>query len=98
MQEHWTIEQYREFKSYWTKRLLKNDILFDLDKLLYKLRTGEGRFCKTVIFKNGYRKNSPRITCRVEIYIGQGKQEWRAEPNKEYYVLEIRDVLEVQNI
>ena len=91
-------EEYREIKTYWTKRLLKSDIPFDLDKLLYKLRTGEGRFCKTVIFKNGYRKDSPQMECRVEIGIGTGKQKWGAEPNKEYYILEILEILEVQNI
>lgn len=86
-------EEYREIKPYWTRRLLKSDIPFDLDKLLYKLKTGEGRFCKTVILKNGYRKSSSKIMCRVEIYIGQGKKEWGAEPNKEYYVLEIKEVI-----
>ena len=91
-------EEYREIKPYWTKRLLKSDIPFNLDKLLYKLRTGEGRFCKTVILKNGYRKNSPKITCRVEIGIGTGRKDWGAEPNKEYYILEILEILEVQNI
>lgn len=86
-------EEYREIKTYWTKRLLKSDIPFDLNKLLYKLRTGEGRFCKTIIFKNGYRKNSPKITCRVEIGVGQGRQDWGAEKRKR--ILHFRNIRDI---
>ena len=51
-----------------------------------------------VIFRNGYNKNSPQIKCKC-IYKGrsQGKEEWGAEPNKEYYVLEILEVLNSDN-
>lgn len=83
-------EEYREIKPYWTKRL-QNDGLFECN-------TKYG-FCRPVIFKNGYRKDSPKIfcLCKSEIREGQGKQEWGAEPNKEYYILEILEILEVQN-
>ena len=47
-----------------------------------------------VVFRNGYSKDSPKIKCLVEIRKGQGKEEWGAEPNKEYYVLKILEILE----
>lgn len=51
-----------------------------------------------VIFKNGYSKNSPELKCLIEIKIGTGKAEWGAESNKEYYILEILEILEVKNV
>lgn len=45
------------------------------------------------MFRNGYSKNSPSIKCLVEIKKGQGKEEWGAEPGKEYYILEILDLI-----
>ena len=45
-----------------------------------------------IIFRNGYRKDNPTITCKCKLRIGQGKPEWGAEPNKEYYILDILEV------
>ena len=47
-----------------------------------------------VKFRNGYGNVRPTITCKVLMSKRQGKEEWGAEPNKEYYVLEILEVLE----
>lgn len=88
-------EEYREIKSYWTKRLLKSDIEFNIEAIINKMRNEKCSFYKTIILKNGYGKNSPQIECRVEIRVGQGKVEWGAEPGKEYYILEILSVEEV---
>ena len=71
-------EEYREIKPYWTKRFN-----FEDDTLYLQ---------RTVIFKNGYRKDSPQIKCYVKIEKGYGRIEWGAEPNKEYYVLKILSV------
>lgn len=75
-------EEYREIKPYWTKRLLKSDIKFNIDTIMNKMRNENCSFYKTVILRNGYSKNSPQIECRVEIKIGTGKQEWGAEKRK----------------
>lgn len=72
-------EEYREIKPYWTKRLTKN------------LPMWETGFVK---FRNGYGNDKPTITCKVLMSKRQGKEEWGAEPGKEYYVLEILEVLE----
>lgn len=45
-----------------------------------------------VIIKNGYRKDSPSFASMVELTIGEGKPEWGAVPNEEYYVLKIKTI------
>lgn len=89
-------EEYREIKPYWTKRLLTTDMDIDLERLKEQLRKENCYLNKTVIFRNGYKKDSPKIRCLVSINIKQGKLEWGAEPNKEYYVLKILSVEEVK--
>ena len=85
-------EEYREIKPYWTKRFYNelNDLIIVRDnneELSYiKYATG------TVTFKNGYQKDAPKIKCFIELNKGYGKREWGAEPNKEYYILEILSV------
>lgn len=74
-------EEYREIKPYWTKR-------FNFEKNTLYLQ-------RTVIFKNGYRKDSPQIKCYVKIKKGYGREELGAEKNKVYYVLEILNVEKV---
>lgn len=76
-------EEYREIKPYWTKRLINHLPMWE---------TG------LVKFRNGYGNNRPTLTCKVVMGKRQGKEEWGAEPNKEYYVLEILEILEVQNV
>lgn len=46
-----------------------------------------------VKFRNGYSLESPYIVCWVRIEKGQGKQEWGAEPNKDYFILKIICIL-----
>ena len=93
-------EEYREIKPYWTKRLnneldrmLKSIIPSNVERDLRKYPQW-----LMVKFRNGYRKDSPQIKCKCLLKYGQGKEEWGAEPNKEYYILEILEILEVQNI
>lgn len=45
-----------------------------------------------IIFRNGYSKNSKAIKARCKLRIGKGKSEWGAEPDKQYYILEILSV------
>ncbi len=89
-------EEYREIKPYWTKRLLKTDIDFDIERLQEQLRKKNSYLDRTVIFRNGYSSNSPSIKCMVSININYGKLEWGAEKDKLYYVLKILSVEEVK--
>lgn len=83
-------EEYREIKPYYESRFF-ND---------YPDKNGEYTFQRNmnVIFRDGYRKDSPSIKCYVEIKKGYGKPEWGAEPGKLYYVLKILNVGEVTNV
>lgn len=89
-------EEYREIKPYWSKRLnnefdkmLKSIIPSNVERDLRKYPQW-----LTVVFKNGYSRKCSIIKCKCKIRIGQGKVEWGAELDKEYYVLEILEVLE----
>lgn len=77
-------EEYREFKPYYHTRFKK---IFGLD---YRNKTVE------VIFRNGYKHDSPQVKCLCQLRIGTGKKKWGAVHNKEYYVLKIQEVLEVK--
>ena len=45
-----------------------------------------------IIFRNGYSKDSKAIKARCRLRTGNGRPEWGAEPDKQYYILEILNV------
>ena len=83
-------EEYREIKPYWTHRFFR---LFDEDVELRpkSMHLGKGQ----VIFKNGYRKDSPKIKCSVELRLGEGEEKWGAEHGEIYFILKILNVEEI---
>lgn len=94
-------EEYREIKPYYKTRFY-NAIKKELDKETFAQQVTVvvlygNTVMLDVIFRNGYSKNSPQIKCKC-IYKGKGtgKQDWGAEPGKEYYILEILEILEVR--
>ncbi len=96
-------EEYREIKPYYKTRFY-NAIKKELDKETFAQQVTavvlyNNTVMVNVIFRNGYSKNSPQIKCKCIFKgKGQGKEEWGAELGKEYYILEILKILEVQNI
>ena len=80
-------EKYREIKPYYDSRFSRYNIRADYYKPI-----------GTVLFRNGYLKNSPTLKCEVECAVDVGKQEWGAESGKLYYVLKILSIEEVINI
>lgn len=84
------IEEYREIKPYYTSRFGFKEELNENGEYEYVTQVN-----KWIILRNGYSSNSPQLECYVRIKKGYGKEEWGAEPNKEYYVLEILQVKEV---
>ena len=84
-------EEYREIKPYWSKRFGNILLGYSLESVKIELYKNI-KF--SIIFRNGYKKDSPQIKCKCKLKVGQGKEEWGAEPGKEYYVLEILEVLE----
>ena len=92
-------EEYREIKPYWNRRLINvfgrglyipetNTFVADTSEDKY-LGKGKPQY---VLFRNGYGIDKPTIKCLVDLERGYGKEEWGAEPNKEYYILKILSV------
>lgn len=73
-------EEYREITPYYIAR-------FQTIGLLDGFTVTD--ICAHVRFRNGYHKKAPMIEALVKLHIGEGKQEWGAEPNKTYYILKI---------
>ena len=80
------LEEYREIKTYYTNRFKTIGLLDD-----YGLPT---RNKVNVMFRNGYSRNAPYFIANVSIDIKTGKEEWGAEPGKEYYALKIHEIKE----
>lgn len=87
-------EEYREIKPYYNTRLgnyfIHHKLSAEVRRVLQKMSTTQ----KEVMFRNGYNYSSPSIKCICQLRVGTGKEEWGAEPNKEYYVLKILEILE----
>lgn len=76
-------EEYREIKKYWISRFIPSGNLLD-----------DCRDFNTVEFKNGYGVNAPKIMFHCsEITISTGRLEWGAEPNKEYFVIKLGEII-----
>lgn len=48
---------------------------------------------KKIKFQNGYGKDVPSFLVECTIRVGTGREEWGAEPDVDYYILEIRNIL-----
>jgi len=76
-------EEYREIKPYWISRLCSG----------FPSKYDAKDF-DIIAFKNGYSKEAPTINVKwVGMDIRQGKAEWGAEPGKEYFVIQLGDVI-----
>lgn len=89
-------EEYREIKSYYTKRFdnqLNRKLTIGGKKgtLNEWLRT-DIKYYLDVKFRNGYSSASPSFNAKCQLMIGKGRSEWGAEPGKEYYVLKILEI------
>ena len=74
-------EEYREIKPYYDR--------------LFHFKENTIQITRSIRFRNGYSLKSPIFQCHVKITKGYGKEEWGAEPNKQYYVLEIMCMEEI---
>lgn len=81
-------EEYREIKPYCTSRFKK---IFDMhphSNMPYGIDKREIRF------RNGYGSSRPEFIALCTLDIKTGREEWGAEPGKEYYVLKIHEITE----
>lgn len=91
-------DEYREIKPYWTVRILKWMDMVDMDegsvKNLHNLLRRVKYHCeRPVILQNGYGRKAPKVEIICSLSIGTGKEEWGAEPGKEYYRFHIKNIL-----
>lgn len=77
-------EEYREIKPYYDQRL-------------GYLTEGTGKVT-TIILRNGYSNKSPAVKCKCTVEIGEGKTEWGADPDINYYIIKIIEIMEVRNV
>lgn len=99
-------EEYREIKSYYTKRFQKLVAPYYLDKDNFWDRMWLEE-CRLnwfsdkpfeVVFRNGYAPNAPSFVARVNLRIGEGNPEWGAEKDVEYYILNILEFTCLSNL
>lgn len=84
-------EEYREMKPYWEKRFKKHfNWNIGEDEIFEWHFTNKPKIIK---FQNGYGKDVPSFLAECTIRVGTGKEEWGAEPDVNYYILEIRNIL-----
>lgn len=67
------LEEYREIKPYWERRLEKFRRFNDFP----------------IALRAGYTPNSPLIVCKCRLRRGEGFENWGAEKGKKYFVFEI---------
>lgn len=89
-------EEYREIKKHWVDRLCeshKGSIGGDLmDK--HKVIAHTLKQWDAVIFKNGYSGGAPLVSLKIlSVEIRTGKEEWGAEPGKEYFVIKLGEII-----
>lgn len=84
-------EEYREIKPYYMTRFKK---IFDMHPYL-NIPTGNDK--RTICFRNGYGSSRPEFVTECSLDIKTGRQEWGAEPGKEYYTLRIHQIMERRN-
>lgn len=81
-------EEYREIKPYYTSRLKKIFDMFPYSNI------PQGTDKKEIRFRNGYGNNRPEFIAKCTLDIKTGREEWGAEPGKEYYTLKIHEIIE----
>ncbi|MBQ2744374.1 MAG: ASCH domain-containing protein [Lachnospiraceae bacterium] len=81
-------EEYREIKPYYMTRFKK---IFDMHPNSY---IPVGTDTREIRFRNGYGSSRPEFVAECSLDIKTGREEWGAEPGKEYYTLKIHQITE----
>lgn len=81
-------EEYREIKPYYTTRFKK---IFDMYSNSY---IPVGTDIREIRFRNGYGSSRPEFVAKCSLDVKTGREEWGAEPGKEYYTLKIHQITE----
>lgn len=76
-------EEYRKISPYYTSRF-QNLFHADTD-------------AKEIYFRNGYSSTSPSFVAVCTLDMGEGREEWGAEPGQTYYRLHVKRILDANN-
>lgn len=94
-------EEYREIKSYWLLRLgegIHKESGFYLSVMNFGpsiIKEMDFKHFDIISANNGYSKGCPNIKWKHEgITIGEGREDWGAEPGKKYFILKIGDLIQ----
>ena len=82
-------EEYCEIKPYYKSRFAK---IFEMYPYSY---IPTGLDIHKIIFRNGYRSDSPSFIATVTLDIGEGRTEWGAKKGELYYILKIHSIDEL---
>lgn len=88
-------EEYREMKEYWTVRII-HWLGFhggETETVLELLKSQRTIKAKSVVLQNGYGCKARQVEVMCTLSVGTGKEEWGAEPDKEYYRFHIQSIL-----
>ena len=78
----------RDIKPYYTSRFKKIFDMYPYSNIPY------GTDKREIKFRNGYGRDKPEFVARCTLDIKTGREEWGAEPGKEYYTLKIHEITE----
>jgi len=89
-------EEYREIKKHWVARLCEShpgsiggDLMNKHSVIAHTLKQFDA-----VIFRNGYSGGAPLMSIKcLGVDIGTGKEDWGAEPGKEYFVIKLGEII-----
>lgn len=89
-------EEYRKIKKYWTVRIVRWLGFRDSEtETVMELLKSQGTIkAKPVILQNGYGQNAKRTQAMCTLSIGTGREEWGAEPGKEYYRFRVQNIFD----
>lgn len=94
-------EEYRDIKDYYIVRFIKwlgfpnHQELFEWFKYNLETEGTPDNFKRKICFRNGYSPDAPELICECGLRIGYGKEEWGAEPGTKYFILEVKNIIEV---
>ena len=94
-------EEYREIKPYWFQRLYSKQAIQHFAECwdnyggcMHDEWFNEFQSFDQVSANNGYAKDCPNVSWQHKgIRIGQGNPEWGAEPGKDYFILDIGNII-----
>lgn len=92
-------EEYREHNDYYFTRFANLFGFIEYNgEIASRLPEITKKEIQSICFRNGYSRSSPYFIARCSLRLGEGNILWGGEPEKEYYILTIHEVVKKGNI